>query len=503
MTTEEEYEDIEKLDLGDSTVKELENGLKTVAEKAVTPPTSVTPVTPLNTVERQHYLNLILSRERVVPAQIKCGVHHDIFYYGTTVMGEDMKPLLAVVTSNRQIYVNKGRNENEITRDFRLMYRYDFDIDLLDSHVSIRALKDWIRGKLAPTLPQLFVRLTSLNKRYMYYPRDEAHEFVALDIISTFFLPCYDAKGRTFLEAEKGSGKTRQCRIYSLLSFNPVMSADISKSSFFRSLESTCGTLIIDDFDSIGDEQKTGVLQHYKTGYKAGAKSTRTGEAGFGGKRQQETFRNYGHVVMNNTTGIDEISADRSVFLPMIKYDGDITNKTLDEKNEVWRVARDDLYLSGLTYWKEVRDSFDLVTSDVLKARQLEVSRAVLAVASIVSDDVYSRMESWLAERFEECSNFDPETDWDYLAFKTFADKEKGERRSIKSIGEEIVVNEGISSTDREYQRKVRGVTTYLGKVYNRFPNIFKKKREKFGNVVELVSVENFNNYMRVKGWTW
>jgi len=410
-------EDIEVLDLGDSSPEELQAGLKKIAEKAVTqhtsvtPPTPVTPVTPTHSIERDNYLNLILSRERSIPSQIKCGIHHNIFYYGTTLMGEGMKPLTAVVTSDRQIYVNKGKEEDEIKRDFKLFYRYPFEYEAIDTHVSTNALKEYINGRIPPTLPQLFKRLTELNKKYMYYPREEAHEFVALDIISTFFLPCFEAKGRTFLEAEKGSGKTRQCSIYRLLSFNPVMSADISKSSFYRLLESTCGTLIIDDFDSIGEEQKTGTLQHYKTGYKSGAKSTRTGEASFGGKRQQETFRNYGHVVMNNTTGLDDISADRSVFLPIVKYDGELTNKTLDEKNVVWSVTRDDLYLAGLVNWNLVKDSYELVKSDVLKARQLEVSRAVLAIASLVGDDIFNRMESWLAERFEEYSNFDPETD--------------------------------------------------------------------------------------------
>lgn len=467
-----------------------------------TPSTQLHPVTPSYT---QDFVITLLDRGRPKVSQLKCGIHQNTFYYGTVISGfgesGSLMPINALVTSQRHIHAD-FKDEKQIKKHFGLHYRSDFEYEALDSHASEKAFKDFLKGEGTPTLPDLFERIKSLNQQFMFYPEDQAHDYVALDIISTYFLPCFEAKGRTFLEAEKGSGKTRQCTIYKLLSFNSIMSADISKSSFFRIMEGTCGTLVIDDFDSIGDEQKADILQHYKTGYKNTSKSVRTGE---GRVRKQETFRNYGHVVMNNTTGLDDISADRSVFLPLLKTDDrGLTSKNINEHDVVWGEIRDGLFKAGLSYWQDVRDSYQSLKSELLSGRSFEVSRAVLSLAKLISSSVFSRLEKWLSQRFKDNSFFDPESDWTYLALKQFheLDEGKGSDMRIKHVAENVAKEEGFDGND--WNKHVRGISTFLGRnVFRNLPGVFKIVKVQGQNVVRLVSRARFEAYLKTKGWNW
>lgn len=486
--------------------KKEEQGIMT----ETSPPNTTTtthqhPVTPTHTQEREYLIKALLERGRPQISQLKCGIHHDLFYFGTAIPtpGNPRRPTNMIIASNKEIYLDEPGNSEETKKEIRtqlkLNYRGTFDYEVLDSLFSTKGIQDFLNGKQPMTIKQLFDVIMKLNREYMYYPDDEAHEYVALDIISTYFLPCFEAKGRTFLEAEKGSGKTRQCTIYKLLGFNSVMSADISKASFYRIMENTCGTLIIDDFDSLSDEQKNDILQHYKTGYKNTSKTVRTGE---GKVRMQETYRTYGHVVMNNTGGLDPISADRSIFLPLLKADGEITTKPINEQEIRWRAITDNLFICALHFWKEVKDTHSLLTSK-LSGRNFEVSRAVLSLAEIIDKRLFDRLESWLASCFDDNNNFDPETDWSFLGLKVFFDKDEGYSIKLNDIAKGIAENEGLYDGHKDWNTRTRAISSFLGKVFKNLPGAFRKKKIHGSLYIELRSQDTFRNYIHAKGWHW
>lgn len=448
--------------------------------------------------QREFAIKALLSKERPVFAQLKAGIRAERFYYGTAIY-EGGYFRSAVVTSDRKFLLDWGKGRtNELQEILDLHYRFPFDYEALDGHFTNAAMQHWIDGEEAKSLSDLYQAILAKNKTFMEYPDQRTHEVVALDILSTYFLPCFDAKGRTFLEAEKGSGKTRQCTIYRLLSFNSVMSADITKSAFFRLMESTVGTLIIDDFDSIGEEQKTDVLQHYKTGYKDSSKSVRVGE---GKVRKIESFRNYGHVVMNNTSGLDEISAERTIFLPILRSDEDRLTHPLQESNPEWGALRDDLFLGGLQHWRSVREAYEGVRSR-LKGRRFEISRALLALASLVDPDLQARLEEWLAESLESSQATDLETDWAYLALQPFLSLTDGEHRTLKSIAETLTQKQW-DPFDRLYKSKLRGCSVWLGKYFRRLPGPFKVVKVNGVTCAKLLSGQKLNEYLTAKGWGW
>lgn len=466
------------------------------------PPTSTQPnPTPPNPTrddaQRDFLIKSLLSKERPVFAQLKAGIHAGLFYYGTAIY-EGGYSRSALVTSDRRLLLDWGKGrKNELKEVLDLHYRFPLDYEALDGHFSNQAIQRWLEGAEAKSLSDLFQAVLTQNQTFMDYPDPRTHEVVALDILSTYFLPCFEAKGRTFLEAEKGSGKTRQCTIYKLLAFNSVMSADITKSAFFRLMESTVATLIIDDFDSIGEEQKTDVLQHYKTGYKDSSKSVRVGE---GKIRKIESFRNYGHVIMNNTGGLDEISAERTIYLPILRSDKARLSKPLQESSQEWVALRDDLTLGGLQHWQAVKEAYEVVKSN-LKGRRFEISRALLALASLIDPELQARLEEWLRESLEGSQATDTETDWAFLTLQEFLSLTDGEHRTIKGLAE-VLIKQQWNQEDRLYKSKLHGCTVWLGKHFRRLPGIFKVVMVNGTTCAKLLSTQRLQEYLDGKGWS-
>jgi hypothetical protein len=264
-------------------------------------------------------------------------------------------------------------------------------------------------------------------------------------------------------------------------------------------MESSCGTLIIDDFDSLNDEQKTDVLQHYKTGYKATSKSIRQNTDTK--TRKAEGFRNYGHVVMNNTLGIDDVSADRSVYLPIMKVSGDITTRNIEEQNADWESIREGLFSCSLNFWREVKDTYELLTSEVFSGREWEITRAVLTIAELISLELRTRLEAWLKEQFSDHSVFDLESEWDFIAFSWFFSFDEGQDIGLSEMAEHVAQKSGVSMVDDDkYKRKVHGIKVFLGKVFGKTP-LIKTKHPKNKAFVSCSSHEKLKQYFEVKKW--
>ena len=46
----------------------------------------------------------------------------------------------------------------------------------------------------------------------------------------------------------------------------------------------------------------------------------------------------------------------------------------------------------ALQYWEQVKESYDSIEVEDLNARELEIIKPILAIAAIISDDIYNDM---------------------------------------------------------------------------------------------------------------
>ena len=430
----------------------------------------------------------ILKTEKPKFKSIGIGVNNGVFYYGFPYF-KNGKQRTAIVTSDKKIYL-----EDEIRDKFNLSYRFPLYADCIDFFFSNKAINEWVfEDPKIMSLKEIFKRIRDINKKYIFHISEEYHDFVALDIISNWIYVLFENKGRTFIHAEKRSGKTRQLYIYLFLSFNPILSPNISGASFYRIIESTGGTLLIDDFDDQEEEQQRSVTQSIRVGYKKHQKAIRSE----GKENIPKGFNLFAPVVFNNIGGTDATTQDRCNTLRMIRNKNvKIVNQKLEKEKKVFDELRDQLFLWALSNWKEVEKTYEELQTEELTGRDLERIEGCLVIAKMINKKLFqSQLNFWKGEN-EQITMKDLSGDWKFLAFEKLNEILGPGENTEKWISTKEVMEEVMpliySSDHPEFEKMKRRIARYIGKVFSTCP-LFKKRR--IGSGTEYLIRRNDLNY--------
>lgn len=159
--------------------------------------------------------------------------------------------------------------------------------------------------------------------------RDENYKILALWILGTWFHEHFTTYPYLFLNAMKGSGKTRLMKLIKELSKDGDMLASLSEAVMFR----TTGTICIDEFESISSKEKSALRELLNTAYKKGGKVKRV--------RQKKTedgvvmvvdeFDTFRPVCMANIAGMDEVVVDRCIVIILEKSNYTYITKMVED----------------------------------------------------------------------------------------------------------------------------------------------------------------------------
>ena len=415
-----------------------------------------------NTTEGRGAWKQYFERPKRPYQSIGRGIHNDQCYIATYIEDNVNRTYDTIITDQKEIYANslhkngkEWTGSNDIKNKFGLNYRDDFFSDILDSCWSNESIKKFLFENYTVDIVDIFNRIITVNKKFMIYESDFIHNLVALDVLRSFFHFLFTANSRLYFHAEKGSGKTNQLMIYRALAFNPISSSDFSSASIYRIIESTSGTILIDDFDQLPEEQKNSIIQHIRANYKP-FKVMRSD----GGKQfQPRGYNAYSHLVFNNVFGLgnDDITLDRCIVVRLLKHK-DAKDITVDYKNPIFSPVRDDLYICLLQWWKQVKDEYYKIKVDCLSAREFEVFKPLLAIAKLVSDDVYTKTLSFAETYFQQENMKELVDDWEfnlletlYFRVSSLNDAEKEIEVSVKELTEELVDKIGIDDIKKRY----------------------------------------------------
>jgi len=438
----------------------------------------------------------VLSKEKKENMQLKCGFFDNKLYYGTNVEIDGKIENLIVFSDGTPVCGQQAIKYHGIN------YNCDFQEHMLKGHISNKIIKKFLEGSInAPTFKEMADSIYRKNSKYMYYPNDVSHKIVVCDIMATYFLPLFNSFGRTVFVAEAGSGKTRQAELYEAMAFNTFKTSDMTSAVMFRLLESSVVTLIIDDTDNLSKERMEELMQHFKTGYKKGAKAARMGDGSSKGKI--ETFSNYGHVVINNTIGFDDISMDRSKEIEIIKSnDPNITSIDVeDEPKRNWSDIRDYMFLLAMNRWGDVKDSIKKVSKSKLNGRQLEVCTSVLAVAKLIDESWFNECLVYFEEMFKDRQSNVSDGDWGFELCKQFFLKENYDEIQNKDLAKELLSQEDITSANPQYKKLLNDRSRFVSKYFRKMKGLFKPGRNAKGNFTQLKDKEKFCNWLKTKGW--
>lgn len=458
----------------------------------------------------------LLSKEKPKFQSLGIGTFDSFFYFGTKVY-DGNTGINAVITSDKKLYV-AYKDNNEI-RQRGINYRFDFNDSILDyqwsNNGSDYSISEFLFGKpKIVSIKECFQDSYKKNKDYMDYPEDIIHVSIACDIESSYYLPLFEAKGRGFINAEKGSGKTKQSTLYQLQMFNPVMSSDMTGASMFRAIESTSCSIIIDDFDLLDEEKKQMNTQIIRAGYKQGQKSIRAGEDK---NRTPSSFNIFSSMIINNVGGLDEITQDRCNTYYLIKStDKRKSNKKLNVKDKNWQVERDKRYYSALQNWELVRDVYQSLDIGELKGRDFEKIAPILTIGKIVLDDAkYKELEKFELDRISEHKVRDVSDDWCFQAIKYVINNynthpiismPKFIELQLDTIVKGIIdIPEFITYGDnevqnKEYPKRKHGISVFLGKIFKNTP-LFKSSFVHGGFVKYTFKPDAILKFLEIRGY--
>jgi len=153
-----------------------------------------------------------------------------------------------------------------------------------------------------------------------YLDIDEKYiDIIALWAIGTYFHKEFESYPFLFINAMRGSGKTRLLKLLESLVKDGKITNNLSEAVLFRTAERN--TLLIDEFESINSKDKTALKELLQSGYKKGSKVERM-KKNYSKEGEQmivEKFNVYTPVVMANIKGIDDTLGDRCITILLEK----------------------------------------------------------------------------------------------------------------------------------------------------------------------------------------
>jgi hypothetical protein len=151
--------------------------------------------------------------------------------------------------------------------------------------------------------------------------REENYPLIALWIIGTYFHKSFTTFPYLFVNAMRGSGKTRLLGIIKELSWNGELLTSIREASLFRSAGNN--TICIDEFEGIMKKENAGLREILNASYKKGMKIKRMKKVKNleGEDYQVQEFEPYTPIVMANIWGVEEVLGDRCISIILEKSD--------------------------------------------------------------------------------------------------------------------------------------------------------------------------------------
>lgn len=194
-------------------------------------------------------------------------------------------------------------------------------------------------------LKEAYRNIIDLLKKYCdlnpnYYP------IIACWIIGTYSHNDFESYPYLYLNAMRGSGKSRTLKLITDLSKDGELQMSMTEAVLFR----TKGTLGIDEFEGIGRRGNENLKELLNASYKKGTKVKRMKQKKTieGVEQVVEEFEVYRPIVMANITGMEEVLGDRCISLIIEKSN----NPKIIKLAEIWK--HEEIYKKTIEILKKV-----------------------------------------------------------------------------------------------------------------------------------------------------
>ena len=240
-----------------------------------------------------------------------------------------------------------------------------------------------------------------------YYLEETTRKVLALWIYCTYYYMLFKS-GFPYLmfTGPKGTGKSTLDTLVYLLSLNSKIALDFSPAALYRTITFEGGTFILDEVEHLSDKKSADTSDYAKIlkgGYSDNAYVYRTNMDKGG---VTEKYSVFGPKVISNINGIDDVIADRCIFVrtfrtPEEKLRGlhDVQLYKEELRGDVHSVTSR-CVLSALENFNEVSQLFNSIDSlfETGNARLTQILKPLVTVARFVGGDY----EKHLMEYYEK-----------------------------------------------------------------------------------------------------
>lgn len=159
--------------------------------------------------------------------------------------------------------------------------------------------------------------------------REQDYDLITLWIIGTYIHDEFETFPYLFINAMRGSGKSRLLKIIKELSKDGVLNTSMRESVLFRMGKKT---LCIDEFEGVGGKDAQALREVLNASYKKGMQISRMKKvrSALGEGYEQEDFEPYKPIAMANIWGMEEVLGDRCVTI-ILEKSGDNRRTRLSE----------------------------------------------------------------------------------------------------------------------------------------------------------------------------
>lgn len=167
-------------------------------------------------------------------------------------------------------------------------------------------------------LSSCYQEIINILKEYLDI-KEEYYPLISIWIIGTYLHDSFETYPYLFINAMRGSGKTRLLKIIESLSKNGELLTSLKESVLFRTAKGK--TLCIDEFESIGNKENQALRELLNACYKRGMKVQRMKKVKklIGEEYEVESFEPYTPICMANIWGIEEVLSDRAITMILEK----------------------------------------------------------------------------------------------------------------------------------------------------------------------------------------
>lgn len=168
--------------------------------------------------------------------------------------------------------------------------------------------------------------------------KEEYYSLIAVWILGTYIHNSFPTYPYLFLNAMRGSGKTRLLKLIACLSKGGEMLNSLTEAVLFR--ENNC--ICIDEFENLGRKGSEDLKELLNSAYKKGGKVKRMKKTKVltGEEQKVETFDVYRPIAIANISGMDDVLGDRCIKLLLEKSN----NITITKRMEIFEQDENIIY---------------------------------------------------------------------------------------------------------------------------------------------------------------